>query len=493
MVRLIKKLELGGVSMARVFLLLFFVFQVGVVSVFATQLEPKQTASFYFKPFLQKVSQDSIYIVWNNWGLCKAKVEWGKGALTNSIQVSKEKSRHEAQITGLEPNTVYNYKVSISGLLCDNDSFSSTFMTAPPADKPFTFLVYGDTRRGIEQIIPKLPVIEDYFGTTGEGGTNAAHQYVINGMLSENPRLVVFVGDAGLIGTQGTVIGEEEFYNWFKIEAPLLSQSVFIPSYGNHEGDLLTGQIDYNLSLFDEYFVTYANNPNNDETYYSFDYGNSRFIVLNTNQGGDILKSGKPQRSFLESELSKASSDKAQGKINHIFLFFHIPIHPSSSGGFFAMPSNVYTEVHNLFKTHKVDIVFQGHIHTYERHYYDGLTYIITGGGGAPISGGANDADTKSFYQTLHYLSVTVWGDKIDVMAKRPDGTVLDYFANYSDSGSGSSGSGGTGGGGGGEDKDKDKKEGPQAGCSINSTYISPLILFVLSLIFMKVRKRKVL
>jgi hypothetical protein len=43
------------------------------------------------------------------------------------------------------------------------------------------------------------------------------------------------------------------------------------------------------------------------------------------------------------------------------------------------------TEMHKLLKKYGVKTVFLGHIHLYDEMSYDGIEYIISGGGGAPL------------------------------------------------------------------------------------------------------------
>jgi hypothetical protein len=45
----------------------------------------------------------------------------------------------------------------------------------------------------------------------------------------------------------------------------------------------------------------------------------------------------------------------------------------------------VTEELIRMFATYKVDYVFAGHIHGYARSVRDGVTYIVTAGGGAPL------------------------------------------------------------------------------------------------------------
>ena len=59
-------------------------------------------------------------------------------------------------------------------------------------------------------------------------------------------------------------------------------------------------------------------------------------------------------------------------------------------------------------------IVFNGHVHNYERHEYNGVTYFVTGGGGAhayPIPRGPDDL-YKDNGINYHYLLIDVDGTR---------------------------------------------------------------------------------
>src|SRR5439155_22506730 len=63
---------------------------------------------------------------------------------------------------------------------------------------------------------------------------------------------------------------------------------------------------------------------------------------------------------------------------------------------------------------------------------HNGIRYFVTGGGGAPLyprrpHPNPIDLDAvKKFERVLHYLRVTVTGDRVEVTAIRSDGTLIE-------------------------------------------------------------------
>jgi hypothetical protein len=68
-------------------------------------------------------------------------------------------------------------------------------------------------------------------------------------------------------------------------------------------------------------------------------------------------------------------------------------------------------------------VVFSGHVHNYERHEHGGVTYFVSGGGGAhayPIERAAGDP-FQSKLVNYHYLLVEVDEQQLKVTMNRLD------------------------------------------------------------------------
>ena len=79
-----------------------------------------------------------------------------------------------------------------------------------------------------------------------------------------------------------------------------------------------------------------------------------------------------------------------------------------------------------------MDIVFNGHDHNYQRHVVDGVTYVVTGGGGGSTWGLARGCDHQPAYweEARHVMKVTVSGNTLSCVAIRSDaeGSEMDPF-----------------------------------------------------------------
>jgi predicted phosphodiesterase len=181
---------------------------------------------------------------------------------------------------------------------------------------------------------------------------------------------------------------------------PLLDAGVkFYAALGNHDRDLEIHFKPFNM---------------NDQDHYSFDEGNARFAVLNSNHPAD-----PNQLKWLDGVYTDAG-DKWR------IAYFHHPLY--SSGQHAAESRDVIRPALEsaLVKNH-VDVVFSGHEHLYERIApQQGIRYFVSGGGGRSLySVHRSDFDQVAISEH-HFMIAEISGDRLFYEAITPAEKLLD-------------------------------------------------------------------
>jgi hypothetical protein len=129
--------------------------------------------------------------------------------------------------------------------------------------------------------------------------------------------------------------------------------------------------------------------------YYAFTLHGSRFIVLD-NFDATGIGPGTPQGKWFENELAAAQKSAV-----NTFVTCHVP--PFSVGPH-GPNAEVKGAMHDLCVKYHVRAVFTGHDHLYYHTTRDGITYIVSGGGGAPIHDAENAATSVpgDVYAAVH-------------------------------------------------------------------------------------------
>ncbi|HVL39565.1 MAG TPA: metallophosphoesterase [Fimbriimonadaceae bacterium] len=108
---------------------------------------------------------------------------------------------------------------------------------------------------------------------------------------------------------------------------------------------------------------------------YSFTFGNSHWTVIDSNPYLNWRKG--PHRDWLAKTLETAR------KHDWSFVVFH---HPPYFTGKTHAGHTFMRSIADLLARHRVDAVFSGHVHNYQRsRRIDGVIYIVTGAGGAEL------------------------------------------------------------------------------------------------------------
>lgn len=138
-----------------------------------------------------------------------------------------------------------------------------------------------------------------------------------------------------------------------------------------------------------------------EEGYYSFVKGDVFFIVLNSEEIGTPGTLTATQLTWIEDQLSSASALHSDS----IVAAIHQPPFPQNKHIKDRLAN--WNDLHQLFVTYGVDVVFSGHEHNFTHTVQDGIDYIITGGAGSKLSELGNGEEP--YY---HYTQVSVLSDR---------------------------------------------------------------------------------
>ena len=331
-------------------------------------------------PYVQSVTTDSIIVVWETDLPSHGEVAYGETREYGSSVVDPAMdTRHAVTLTGLAPYMIYHYRLESGGAPLSEDA---TFRTAAgPNQTRFTFAAFGDTRT-----------------------QHQFHQAVVERIVAQEPDFALHSGDLVAHGNSAP-----EWETFFEIEQELMARIPLFPALGNHEGN--------DPRYFDLFYL-----PGN-ERWYTFDYGNSRFISLQVDGFADFDIQSE-QYAWLEETL--AANTQAW-----LFVYFHIPPYSSVRDG---LEDNVRQALPPLFERYGVDVVFNGHKHNYERNEVNGVTYIVTGGGGAPLYAMQEQEPTQAaFALAYHCVLLEIDGNHLKATVISNEGEVLDAFERSAD------------------------------------------------------------
>jgi hypothetical protein len=201
--------------------------------------------------------------------------------------------------------------------------------------------------------------------------------------------------------------------------APLLRASAMQVAIGNHEYEKPDEMDQYTLRFFG------GSGSGGTDTHYRFQSGGVWFFSINTEDSVS-----------LESEQGKwlaASLDEVSQLPGYRFsvVYFHKPwvtCGPVSQNG---GARNAFAPI---FTLRKVPLVFQAHVHGYERFLIDGITYVTSGGGGAALhdldenASRAESANRVAYGAYFHGTDVVVDGSTITARVIDEKGAERDTF-----------------------------------------------------------------
>ncbi len=303
-------------------------------------------------PFISSMTSNSLIIsFWTN------REDVASLKINNKVYKSKKSKRHIFKIDGLKALSDYDYEINF-----DKKYFASKIKTAPKkgSESKFSFGFASDSRGGSQ---------------LGESNLKGHNAYIMRKMYALvnylNLDFFQFTGD--MIDGYNSDIEEMrlEYTNWLRTATPYMHSIPFNIGAGNHEVlmkiygerknfiavDNYPFATQSSEAVFAEFFENPKNGPISEDgskadpdkskmdfpTYknnvYSYIYGNTAMIVLNSNYlytpnhklipqiGGNVhgyIMSN--QMDWLKKEISKYEEDK---DIKHVFVTIHTPAFPN--------------------------------------------------------------------------------------------------------------------------------------------------------------------
>jgi hypothetical protein len=267
------------------------------------------------------------------------------------------------------------------------DAGKPTFVvTGLPMARPMRIVAYGDMR------------FTDPHNQTDSNPR--IRQWLVKRVLEEKPDLLLLSGDLPFRGStaEDWKIFRQETADWRTAELRIYT------TLGNHEiyTDHAAGLRNY-----------FENFPElQGHRWYSVQAGSIYVISLDSMSP---VVDGSPQREWVRAQLAALPPE-----INFVFVLSHLPMMADLQSEVVAhLPTPEQAALRDFLEARtrslraKV-IVVNGHIHNYERFEHNGITYLISGGGGAKpypiLVRGEQDLYQASGFTNFHYVVITIDG-----------------------------------------------------------------------------------
>lgn len=269
--------------------------------------------------------------------------------------------------------------------------------------EPFAFVAFGDSGCGCSGQKKVANRLMDWYGK---------HPFNTVLMLGDNIYGSGFFGGGG----GSNALFRERFDVYYQ---PFIDRGVkFYATLGNHDYEINQGR--------DEIQDKKRFNILGDKGWYSFSPkvevdGKPLIEFFSLNSVRLCVKNQDPEQIAW---FSKALTDsKAIWKV----VYFHHPAY-SPDGAHGAEPE-LRDNIEKILVAAGVQVVFSGHNHYYARMKpQEGVTYIVSGGGGKDLKSPQRNPITASTARALHFVYVEADRDKM-VLTSIPDtGPSLDQF-----------------------------------------------------------------
>ncbi|MEM8528266.1 MAG: metallophosphoesterase family protein [Bacteroidota bacterium] len=323
-----------------------------------------------------------------------------QGETTAFLSDKNGANYHSAVMTGLEPETLYAYRVG------NGEHWSEwiQFKTASSEQKPLSFLYFGDAQNNLKSMWSR----------------------VIRGAYSKMPEANFMIHAGDLINRANN---DHEWGEWFYAGGWIHSSVPSIATPGNHEY-YRSEERKFLLSKHWQPTFTFPENgpENSAEAVYYVDYQDTRIISLNSISLQISSEDSTAQVNWLE-QLLKRNNQK------WTVVTMHYPIYSSKAG---RDNTNLRNALQPLFEKYKVDLVLQGHDHTYGRgtnlplgnsqKTVGGPIYVVSVSGPKMYDIGLEEWMQRAASNTQLYQLINIENNQLRYEAYTVTGELYDAF-----------------------------------------------------------------
>jgi calcineurin-like phosphoesterase family protein len=260
-------------------------------------------------------------------------------------------------------------------------------VAGPAAGAPMTFIVYGDTR----------------FTQRSDVVNAVARRALVARIANESPVAILIGGDLVYTGTN------EDDYETYKSETREWTDKhipVFV-ALGNHEFRGCEDEVERCLGNWWKDAAPAGVRP---FRWYSVTLGPAILAVILDSDAP--LKPGSEQHTWFERQISSAGP-----QVRFILVVLH---YPPVRDPFYRQVLDEKEVARYLSKTaasfHAQFVVIGSHVHNYERYRKKGVTYLVSGGGGAKPVPAIRLFGELSKLRTgvnFHYIRFVLQGDTL--------------------------------------------------------------------------------
>ncbi len=405
--------------------------------VLACRGDDERPVGFVRAPYLQSVSETAATIVWRTDAPAAAKVRYGTAvdALDAEVSVEAPRNHHEVRLTGLEPETRYYYSVGTAGRTLAPADAAQFVTTAPPKGARRKVRVWA----------------------FGDSGTLSAGQLSVRDSLHRlhdeaQPDLLLHLGDIAYNESTDLQLTQA----FFGVYAQVLRRTPAYPAFGNHDGRSSSAAAQ--SGPYFQAFVLPARGeaggvPSGTEAYYSFDWANVHFVVLDSFESS--RRPGGPMLTWLAADLAATTQPWT------VALWHHPPYSKGTHDSDVELELvEMRRHVLPVLEAGGVDLVLSGHSHGYERSYLlhgayatpstagngildggdgslaagrpyvkseHGTIYAVCGAGGASLGGLFGHPLMARASRTFGSCLLDVDGDVLSLRELRADGSAGDH------------------------------------------------------------------